>query len=45
MREGIIYEIFLDLYKDYDALDQERRLDILAGYGLGPQALNLLQTY
>ena len=45
MREDIIYEIFLDLYKDYDALDQERRLDILAGYGLGPQALNLLQTY
>ena len=37
--------IFLDLHKAYDALDRYRCLEILEGYGVGPQARKLLQTY
>ena len=28
--------IFLDLHKEYDALDSSICLDILEGYGVGP---------
>ena len=37
--------IFLDLHKSYDALDKSRCLDILGGYGVGPQARQLLRIY
>ena len=37
--------IFLDLHKAYDALDRPRCLEILEGYGVGPKARRLLQTY
>ena len=37
--------IFLDLQKAYDALDRSRCLEILEGYGVGPQSRKLLQTY
>ena len=37
--------IFLDLHKAYDALDRSRCLDILEGYGVGPRACRILQTY
>ena len=33
------YQIFLDLAKAYDAVDRERLLEILAGYGFGPNIL------
>ena len=36
MREEILYTIFLDLQKDYVALDMERYLEILEGYIVGP---------
>ena len=45
MREEVIYVISLDLNKVYDALDRSRCLDILEGYGVGPRARRLLQTY
>ena len=45
MREEVLYVIFLDLTKAYDALDRSRSLDILEGYGVGPQARRLLQAY
>ena len=45
MREEFLYMIFLDLTKAYDALDRSRCLDILEGYGVGPSARRLLQTY
>ena len=45
MREEVIYVIFLDLTKVYDALDRSRCLDILEGYGVGPNARRLLTTY
>ena len=45
LREEVLYMIFLDLHKVYDALDRSRCLDILEGYGIPPQARLLLQTY
>ena len=43
--EEVLYVIFLDLHKAYDALDRSRCLEILEGYGVGPQDRNLLKTY
>ena len=45
MREEVLYVIFLDLTKAYDALDRSRCLVILEGYGVGPGARRLLQNY
>ena len=33
------------MYKVYDALDRYTCINILCGYGLGPQALILLRRY
>ena len=44
MREEVLYMIFLDLTKVYDALDRSRCLDILEGYGVGPSARRILQN-
>ena len=38
MREEVLYVIFLDLHKAYDALNRSRCLEILEEYGVGPQA-------
>ena len=35
MREEVLYVIFLDLTKAYDALERSRSLEILEGYGVG----------
>ena len=43
--EKVLYIIFLDLHKAYDALERSRCLEILEGYGVGPQARRLLQTH
>ena len=45
LREEILYVIFLDLHKAYDALDRSICLDILEVYGVGPRARQLLQKY
>ena len=45
LREEVLYVIVLDLHKAYDALDRSRCLEILEGYGVGPNARKLLQTY
>ena len=45
MREEVLYVIFLDLTKAYNALDRSRCLKILEGYGVGPSARRLLTTY
>ena len=37
--------IFLDLTKAYDALDRSRCLEILEGYGVGPNNRRLLTTH
>ena len=44
-REKVLHAIFLDLRKYYDALDRDRCLDILEGYGVGPRMLRILRTY
>ena len=45
MREEVLYVIFLDLTKVYNALDRSRCLGILEGYGVGPGARRLLRIY
>ena len=45
LREEVLYVIFLDLHKAYDALDRYRCLEILEGYDVGPRARRLLRTY
>ena len=44
MREEVLYVIFIDLQKAYDALDRDRCLEILEGYGVGPRARRILCT-
>ena len=45
MREEVLYVIFLDLTKAYDALDRSRSLEILEGYGLGKRLRGMLRVY
>ena len=45
LREEVMYVIFLDLHKAYDALERSRCLKILEGYGVVPRARRILQTY
>jgi hypothetical protein len=40
-----LYQIYLDLRKAYDALDRGRCLEILAGYGVGPNLLCLQKKF
>ena len=40
-----LYQIYLDLRKAYDALDRGRCLEILAGYGVGPNLLRLQKQF
>jgi hypothetical protein len=39
------YGVFLDLRKAFDAMDRERCILILEGYGAGPRLVCLVQTY
>jgi hypothetical protein len=39
------YGIFLDLRKALDAMDRERCILILEGYGAGPRLVRLVRTY
>ena len=45
LREEVLYMIILDLKKVYGNLDRSRCLEILEGYGVGPQVCKLLRTY
>jgi len=40
-----LYQIYLDLRKAYDALDRGRCLEILAGYGVGPNLICLQKKF
>ena len=45
LKEEVLYVIFLDLNKAYEALYRSRCLKILDGYGVGTRAYRLLRTY
>ena len=45
MREEVLYVVFLELTKSYDALDRSRSLDILQGYGVGERVRRLPRDY
>ena len=45
LREEVLYVIFLDLHKAYDALDRSRCMEILEGYGVGTKSRRLLTNY
>ena len=45
MRDEVLYEVFLDLKRAYDALDWERCLEILVAYGVGTRKERLLCKY
>ena len=45
MREEVLYVIFLDLTKSYDALDRSRSLEILKRYGVGYIVRRMLREY
>ena len=45
MVQTTLHFIFLDLRKVYDTADRERLLQILEGYGMGPNALGLIKFY
>ena len=45
LREEVLYKIFLDTHKSYDALDRDLYLKILTMYVVVPKALRLLRHY
>ena len=40
-----LFQVFLDLKKAYDSLDQPRALDTLKNYGMGDRLLTLIRNY
>ena len=44
-REAVLHTVLLDIQKAYEALDQDRCLNILEGSDMVPQTLQLLKTY
>ena len=40
-----LFQVFLDVYKDYESINRGRGLDILRGYGLGTNLARLLNHY
>ena len=45
MREKVLYKVFLDLQKAYEALDLERCTEVIVGSGVGPQSEKILKYY
>ena len=45
IEQEALYETFIDLRKAYDAMDRERCLEILEGYGVGPNILRLIERF
>ena len=40
-----LFQVFLDVRKAYNLLDRERFLEVLRGYGMGPNMARLLKNY
>jgi hypothetical protein len=45
VEQAPLYQIYLDFRKAYDALDRGQCLEILAGYGVGPNLLRLQMKF
>ena len=45
LEQAPLYGIFIDLKKAYDAMDRERCMEIMRGYGVGPNILRLIQFF
>jgi len=45
IEQEALYETFIDLRKAYNAMDRERCLEILEGYGIGPNILRLIKRF
>ena len=45
LSEEVLFEVFLDIQKAHDALNWDICLEILATYGVGPRAHQLLWKY
>ena len=45
IRQSPLFGIFIDLRKAYDAMDRERCVEILRGYGAGPHILRLVTKF
>ena len=43
MREAVLFKVFMDTQKAYDALDRDMCLGIMAAYGVGPRTIRLLR--
>ena len=37
-----LFQVFVDMRKSYDSLDRERCMEIIWGYGLGPNLRQLI---
>ena len=44
MIEVVLFEVFLDLQKSYNVLEQERCLVIITVYGVGPRTIRIIWT-
>ena len=40
-----LFQVFLYVWNAYDLVDQERCLELLRGYGLGPKLARILENY
>ena len=40
-----LFQVFLEIHKAYDSLDRGRCLEVLLGYGMGPNLARLLTAY
>ena len=45
MREEVLYEILIDLHREYNALELDWCLEILIAYAVRPRSLFLLVLY
>ena len=45
MMGAVLFDVFLGIQKAYNALDQERSLELIAAYGVGPRTLKILWKY
>ena len=45
MEQKLLYDISIDLCKASNAMDREQYMDIMVGYGVGPNIRRLIQSF